>query len=135
MLFVPILHTTFTLLYWGLVLIFQEVSIVILYILFVSILHTFWTEIIAYFIQFSTSPSELSPSEEHSVHLENYPTSLLWHSSEILYTPLRISFTFQITPSSDIDPISIAYIAAWHIPDAIEETSNHQFVLIKYQLQ
>ena len=56
---------------------------------------TLLTEIIAYFTQLFPSLLELNPLEEYIVHFENYPTSLLWDCSEILYNPLRRSFIFQ----------------------------------------
>ena len=77
----------------------------------------------------------VDPSAEHIVHFDHYPTSLLWYSSEIMYTPLRITFILQTSFSTEIDPFSIAFSATWHIPHAIEEYSHHQFVLIWYQSQ
>ena len=69
MLFVPIRHLTVNFPCWGVEPIFQEVSIFILYLLFVFILLTFSTESIAYFTQFYPSFSDFTPSAEHSVHL------------------------------------------------------------------
>ena len=53
--------------------------------------------IIAYFNQFSLLLSELTPSAEHSVLFDNYHTSLLWDSLEILYSPLRRTNIIQNT--------------------------------------
>ena len=74
--------------------------------------------IIVYFTQFSPLLSELNPSAEHSVHFENYPTSLLWYSSEILYTPFW---------RTEIDPIRSSLSAVCNIPHTIEGYSYHQF--------
>ena len=86
--------------------------------------------IISYFTQFYLLLSELTPSADHSVRFANYPTSLMWDSSEILFSPLMRTSIIQTTTSTEIDPISTEFSAVWHIPDPIEETSYHQFVLI-----
>ena len=91
--------------------------------------------IIAYFTQFSPLLFELTPSAEHSVRFANYPTSLLWDSSEILYSPLRRTNFTQATTSTEIDPIIHAFISLWNIPDPIEDKPDHQFVLIWHQSQ
>ena len=83
--------------------------------------------IIAYFTQFSLSLSKLTPSAEHSVRFANYPTSLLWYYSAIMYSPLRRTNFIQTNTSSEIDPISSAFSAVWHITNPIEDTSDHQF--------
>ena len=40
--------------------------------------------IIAYLSKFYPLLSEFTPSVKHSVHFDNFPTSLLWDSSDIL---------------------------------------------------
>ena len=74
---------------------------------------------IAYFIQFSPLLSKLTRSEEHSVQFANYPTSLLWVSSAILYSILRRTNIIQNTTSTEIDPIGSTFSYVWHIPDPI----------------
>ena len=91
--------------------------------------------IIAYFTQFSPSLSDLTPSIDHSVRFANYPTSLLWYSTEILYSPLRITNNIQTTTSTEIDTISSEFSDVCNIPDPIEKTSAHNFILIRYQSQ
>ena len=79
--------------------------------------------------------SELTPSVEHSVQFSNYPTSFLWYSSAILYSPFRSTNIIQNTTSTEIDITVSALSYVWHIPDPIEETSYHQFSLILYWSQ
>ena len=104
--FVSIRHPTVTLPLLGVEIFIKVVFIFILYL------------IIVYFTQFSPLLSELNPSAEHSVHFENYPTSLLWYSSEILYTPFW---------RTEIDPIRSSLSAVCNIPHTIEGYSYHQF--------
>ena len=83
--------------------------------------------IIEYFNQFYLLISDLNPSEEHSVIFTNYPTSLLWYYSEILYSLLRITNIIKTTTSTEIYPIISAFSDLWNITDTIEEKSHNKF--------
>ena len=89
--------------------------------------------IIEYFTQFTLLLYELTPSSENSVRFANDPTSLLWYSSAILYLPLRRTNIIQTTTSTEIDPIRSAFSDMCHITNPIEETTDHQIILILYQ--
>ena len=88
--------------------------------------------IISYFTQFSPLLSKLNPSADHSVLFDIYPTLLLFYYSAILYSPLSRNNIVQTKTPIEIGSISIVFSAVWHIPDPIEETSHHYFVLIQY---
>ena len=91
--------------------------------------------IIELFTQFSLLISYLIPSEEHSALFANYPTSLLWDSSEILYSLLRIPSIIINTTPTGIYPIISAFSAVWNISDPIEEKLYNKFFLIIYRSQ